>query len=271
MAWGDSAAGNGDEHEGPDGGSLGVHVGEVGEDFGDLLAAGQGAEADADSHDDQADAEHGVDLADDLVDGDEGRGEVVGDDDGEPEDLVGQDAAQAAVGGQGDDQTGGADCEHGADHDQQDDGEDAHDVLHRGSEVDAGDLGDGGAVVALGQHAGEVVMHSTGKHGAEGDPQEDHRSPHGTGQGAEDGAEAGNVQKLDHEQLPLGQDDVVDTVVDGDGRGLTVVGVEGAVYVLAVEQVAADQNGQAQEKANHFFFLLLIMVVLGINRMFISL
>ena len=96
-------------------------------------------------------------------------------------------------------------------------------------------------------------MHSAGEDGTEGDPQEHNRSPHGTGQGAEDGAEAGNVQKLNHKQLPLGHDDVVNAVVDGDCGGLAVVGREGLVYKLAVEQVSTYKYSQAQEKANHFF------------------
>ena len=96
-------------------------------------------------------------------------------------------------------------------------------------------------------------MHSTGEHGAEGDPQEHNGSPDGTGQGAEDGAEAGNVQKLNHEQLPLGKDNVVDAVVDGDSGSLTVIRIKGIVYDFAVEQIAADEDSEAQEKANHFF------------------
>ena len=256
MEAGDSAAGDGDEHEGPDRGSLGVHVGEVGKDLGDA-AVDDGAESNADSHDDQADAEQGVNFADDLVNGDEGRDEVVDQDDREPEGGLEDDTAlDAAVLEQGDKQAGGADGEDGADHDQQDDGEDAHDVLHRAAEVDAGDLGDGGAVVALGQHAGKVVMNSAGENSTEGDPQENHRSPHGAGQSAEDGAEARDIQKLNHEQLPLGQYDIVDTVVNGDSGSLAVVRIEDAVYELAIEEIAADKDCKTCEKAYHCFFLL---------------
>ena len=251
MEAGDGAACDRDKHEGPDGSPIGVLVGKVGEDLGHGLAAGQGAEADADGHDDQADAEERIDLADDLVNGNEGGDEVVDHDDGQPEDLVDHQAGGAAGADQLDKQAGRADGEHGADHDQQDHGEDTHDILHRLAEVDAGDLGNGGAVVSLGQHTGKVVMDSAGKHGAEGDPQIDHRAPHGAADGTEDGAKTGNVQKLNHEQLPLRQHDIVDTVVDGDSRGLPVVRAEDTVHELAIEQVAADQNRQAQEKAEH--------------------
>ena len=96
-------------------------------------------------------------------------------------------------------------------------------------------------------------MDRTGKDGAEGDPQEDHGTPQSAAQSAEDGAEARNVQKLDHKELPLRQDHVVYTVVDLDGRGLTVIRPEGVLNDLAVDEVAADQQCQTQEKANHLY------------------
>src|SRR5699024_12223612 len=114
-------------------------------------------------HDDEADAKDGVDLADDRVDGQEGGDEVVGQDDPQPELGVGDNAAEAAVLEQGDDQAGGADGKDGAHHDQQHHAEHAHDVLHAVAKVDAAHLRDGRAVIALGQHAGKIVMHAAGK------------------------------------------------------------------------------------------------------------
>ena len=143
--------------------------------------------------------------------------------------------------------------EHGTNHDQQDHGEHTHDVLHGAAQINAGDLGDGSAVVALGQHAREIVVDSAGEDSAEGDPQEDHRSPHGAADGSEDGAQAGNVQQLHQEQLPLGHNDVVNTVVDGHSGSFPVVRTEDPVDDLAVKQVAADEDQKANEKANHTF------------------
>ena len=75
-----------------------------------------------------------------------------------------------------------------------------------------------------------------------------HRAPL---QSAEDGTEARNVQQLDHEQLPLRQDHIVHAVVDLYGRRFTVVGAEGVLYDLAVQEVAADQQSKTDQKTNH--------------------
>ena len=99
-------------------------------------------------------------------------------------------------------------------------------------------------------------MNGTGEDGAEGDPQEDDGAPESALQGTEDGAEAGNVQKLDHEQLPLGQNDVVHAVVDLDGRGLPVIGAKGILHDLAVDEVPADQQRKTDQKAKHYSLLL---------------
>ena len=96
-------------------------------------------------------------------------------------------------------------------------------------------------------------MDRTGEDGAEGDPQENDGAPQSALKRAEDRAKAGNVQKLDHKELPLRQDNIVHTVVDLDGRGLTVIGAEGVLNDLAVDEVAADQQCQTQEKANHLY------------------
>ena len=202
METGDSAAGHGDEHEAPDGGALGMHVGEVVPDLGDHIALGEDADGHAHSHDDQADAEDGIDLADDLIDGQEGGDEVVDQDQHQPEQLAGEDAGAVAVGEQQLDQTCRAHGEHGAHHDQQDHAEHAHHVLHGAAQIDAGNLRDGSALVALAEHAGEVIVDSACENGAEGDPQEHHGAPQSTAQCTEDGAQACDVQQLDHKQLP---------------------------------------------------------------------
>ena len=85
-------------------------------------------------------------------------------------------------------------------------------------------------------------MHTTGKDGTKGDPQEHHRTPQSTLQCAEDGAEARDVQQLDQKQLPLRHHDVVNAVVDADSRSFTVIGSERVVNDLAVDEVAADQD-----------------------------
>ena len=245
METGDGTAGHGDEHETPDGRSAGMHVVEVGPQLGNGVSGiGKDTKGDTHSHDDQADAEERIDLADDLVDGDEGGDEVVDQNDPQPELLAGYDAGEAAVLEQGDDQAGGADGEYGAHHHQQNDTEDTHDGLHAVAQIDAADLGDGSTVVSLGQHTGEVVVNAAGEDGSEGDPQEHHRAPQSTLHCAEDGTKARNVQQLHQKQLPLGHNDVVDTVVDADSGSFAVVRTQSVVDDFTVCKVTTDQEYQ---------------------------
>ena len=244
---GDSTTGNGDEHEAPDGGVGGVHIAEVCPDLGDGVGGvGEDTKDNAHSHDDQADAEQGVDLTDDGINGDKGCDEVVHQNDDQPEQSGGQQTGHTAVLAQGNDQACGADCEHGTDHDQQHHREHTHDVLHHGAQITAGDLSDGSAVVALAHHAGEVVMYAAGKDGAEGDPQEHHGTPQSTLQCTKDGAQTCNVQQLDEEQLPLGHHNVVNAIVDAHSRSFAVVRSERVVHDLTIDKVADDKERQTQ-------------------------
>ena len=94
-------------------------------------------------------------------------------------------------------------------------------------------------------------MHTTGKDGAESDPQEHHGAPQSTLHGTKDGAKARNVQQLDEEQLPLGHHDIVHAVVDAHSRRFTVVRAEGIVHDLAIDEVSAHQDRKTEQKTNH--------------------
>ncbi|CCY05958.1 unknown [Eggerthella sp. CAG:1427] len=252
MEAGDSTAGHGDEHEAPHGGSAGMHGAEVVPQLGNgVLRLDKDTDDHAHRHNDQADTKQGINLADDLVDGQEGGDEVIDQHDNQPEQRGGDDTVGAAVLEQGDDQAGRANSKHRTHHNQQHHAEHTHDVLHEAAQIDAGDLGDGGTVVALAHHTGEIVVDAASEDGAEGDPQEHDGAPQSTLQSAEDGTEARNVQQLDHEQLPLGQDYIVHAVVDLYGRRFTVVGAEGVLHDLAVQEVAADQQSKTDQKTNH--------------------
>ena len=255
---GDSAAGDGDEHKAPDRGAARMHGTEVIPDLGDgVLRLDKDTNGHANGHDDQADTEQGVNLADDLVDGDKGGDEIIRQHNNQPEQRCRDDTGRTGVLEQRYDQARRADSKHGADHDQQHHAEHTHHVLHEAAEVDAGDLGDGSAVVALAHHAGEIIVHTAGENRTEGNPQEHDRSPQSTLHCAEDRAESGDVQKLNHKQLPLRQDDIVHAVVDLDGGRFTVIRAEGVFHDLAVNEIAADQQCQTNQKANHFCTLLL--------------
>ncbi len=254
MEAGDRAAGHGDEHERPHrrlhGG--GVHAAEAAPDLWDgVVRIDEDANRHAHGHDDQADAEYGIHLADDLVNGEERRNEIVRQNDNQPEQGGSQDACSAVFLAQLDDKARGAHGEHGAHHDQQHYAEHPHDVLHHAAQVDAGNLGDRLAVVALTHHTGEEVVDAAGQQGAEGDPQKDDGPPQGALQRAEDGPQARDIQQLHQEQLPPGKHHVVHAVVNLDGGRLTVVRSEGVLHHLAVDEVSSDQKRETDDETDH--------------------
>ena len=87
-------------------------------------------------------------------------------------------------------------------------------------------------------------MNAAGEDGSEGDPQEHHRAPQSTLHCAEYGTKARNVQQLHQKQLPLGHNDVVDTVVDADSGSFTVVRTQSVVDDFTVCKVTTDQEYQ---------------------------
>ena len=89
-------------------------------------------------------------------------------------------------------------------------------------------------------------MYAAGKDSTEGDPQEHHRTPQSALQGTEDGSQAGNVQQLNEEQLPLRHHNVVNAVVDADSRSFTVVRSERVVNDLAINKLADDQDRETE-------------------------
>ena len=94
-------------------------------------------------------------------------------------------------------------------------------------------------------------MHCTGKDRTKGDPQEHDGAPQSTLHSAEDGTKARDVQQLDHEQLPLGEDHIVHAVVDLHSGGLAVVRPEGVFHHLrsVYKELHADhETGAADNK-----------------------
>ena len=102
-----------------------------------------------------------------------------------------------------------------------------------------------------GDHAGEVVVNSTGEDGTEDDPQVNNRSEQSAVQSAKDGTQTGNVQQLDQENSPALHGNEVNTVIDGDCRGFAVIGAKDLVYVLAVDGKADQQDGNCDDESKH--------------------
>ena len=128
MEAGQRAAGNGDEHQREDGQALGVLVGPLG-GIVEFRAADEHHHGDAHGHEDQDGPENGVEAADDLVDGHNGRQEVIGEDHADPEGEV------QGGGGQLGQQGGRGGHEDHAHQDEQHHGEDAHDLFGGAAQV----------------------------------------------------------------------------------------------------------------------------------------
>ena len=202
---------------------------------------------DSHGHEEQREAEHGVQLADELVDGQKRGSHVVDEDEDDPEE------ARHAVGGYLGQQVGRVIDEHGSYEYHQQQGEDAHGELDTSTELAAHDLGQRGSAHAQRHHARHEVVDGSGEDGAENYPQERRRSVHDAHDGAEDGPQTGNVEKLYEENLPGGELDVVYAVGHGlDGR------IAGGVYAdhlggkLAVNEIACYEQCQGYEKSYHF-------------------
>ena len=233
-----------------------MHIVEMREQLRDVLSAeDQRPAADTKRHHNQRNTENRIDLSDDLVDGDKGRDEVVDQDHCQPEGRIDQDAGlHAGIGEQRLQKACRADREDRAGHNQKDDTEDTHDVLHHRTEQSSGYLGDRRTVLTLGHHPGQIIVYAAGKDGSEGNPEEDNRSPHRTGDGAEDRSQTGNIQQLYQKQLPGRHDNIVHTIVDRNRRGLTVIRRECVVHKLAVREIPGDQDHQTKQKAKHNVF-----------------
>ena len=117
------------------------------------------------------------------------------------------------------------------------------------AKVDADQFGEARATVADGKHAREIVMDGTCEYAAENNPQIGRGTEFGSHDGTENRTGSGNVQELDHEDLPGGHLDVIDSVCFGDGwGGAAVFRGEEALNQLAVDQVPADQGGNADDE-----------------------
>ena len=77
--------------------------------------------------------------------------------------------------------------------------------------------------------------------------------------GSYDGAGARDVQKVDEAVLPAAHGDVVNAVLLGVRRGLTVVRTKDVLTELAVECGADEQNSQTDNESYHKLTLLLVL------------
>jgi hypothetical protein len=66
-------------------------------------------------------------------------------------------------------------------------------------------------------------MHAAGENRTERDPEINYRSPLSTRQSTENRTQAGDVEQLNEKQLPLRHYHIVNAIIDGYGRCLTII------------------------------------------------
>ena len=203
---------------------------------------GKEADADAYGHHQQGKAKDGIDAPDELVDGEDGSQDIVDEDDDTPPHRRGEEAPPWSEGAE---QTGRGDDEDRRNKHEQHDGEDAREHQRSASQFVPGYLGQCGTALAHAHHATEIIVDSTGKDASEDNPQIGGRTEKDAHDGTEDGACAGNVEKLDEIDLPCRKGHVVHTVGLGETRCRTaVVGAEHFFYQGAVDKIAQKKGNE---------------------------
>ena len=200
------------------------------------ISAENHAAEDAACHDQQHRAEYGIELADDLIDGQQRCKNVIDQNDNDPKRYVQRIRREPRK------QRCRRIDEDRAGEDQQQNRKDAHDPFCAAAEIDAAELGDRCAVVPLGDHAGEVIVNAAGEHGAEDDPKEHNRSEAGAHQRAEDRSRAGDVEQLHQKRFPCGHRHKVHAVAARKRRGFSVVRRKDLFDHLAIEKISYDEN-----------------------------
>ena len=94
-------------------------------------------------------------------------------------------------------------------------------------------------------------MDAAGKDGTEGDPQENTGTPQSAAHSTPDGAETGNVQKLNQENTPSRHDHIVNAVLHGYRGRLPVIRAEGLGYKSAIDKVSGNEKRQTYEETYH--------------------
>ena len=161
MEAGDCTASNCKEHEGPNGFAGIVQVLQsqlyhrvIG---GVVDGTDNGAAADTERHNDKADAENGIEFANEFIDGEQCCQEEIDEHHNDPELFV--ECRRGHIGNQ----TSGTDHKYDADHHEQNNRENAHDLFHTVAKVFAGDLRNRGTVIADREHTRKIIVYAAGK------------------------------------------------------------------------------------------------------------
>ena len=252
MESADRATGDGDKHTGEDIVGKGLRIGLLGhiaESVPHLREHGPLDEQHGHQrhrHEEQREGEERIDLADNLVDRQHRGDDVIDEDQDDPHQFAAPDIDQYLCRTIDEDR---------ADHDEQEHDEDEEYLGSEASQKLLHECGQVTSAMAHGEHAREVVVGGSGKDAAEDDPQIGRWTKLRAHDGTKDGARAGNVEKLDHEHLPIGHGNIVQPVGLRHGRSHPVVGDKDALHETSINNVAQDKGHQTDQKSYHPLFV----------------
>ena len=187
-------------------------------------------------HKQHGNGEQRVDLSDDLIDRKHRGNDIIHKDDAAP-DIYPSESFTADL---TEDQRRTI-YEHRTYHHQQEYGEHQHHVLGSLTQITTNQLRLPGTIVSHGEHTTEVVVHRTGKDAAQHNPQIGSRSELCSHDSTEDRTRTSDVQELDHEDLPPGENDIIHTVGFRHSWSHSVVRTENLLNKPAIDHVAYDQ------------------------------
>ena len=199
----------------------------------------------------QNDTEDRIDTADQLVDRQAGRQEIVGEDDNihDPGRRIGrragplEDLRRRNVAGRVD--------EHRADKQQKQADEYIIQNVYGPVCVILHKIRHLCAAVPRADHAREIVVHRAADHVADRNRQKRRRPEQNTLNRSHDRTCSGNVQQVDQAVPPCLHGDIVHAVLPRIGRRLAVVRSENILAELTVQRAAADKNHETDKKCCH--------------------
>ena len=188
------------------------------------------------SHKEQRSGKNRINLADNLVDGEHGGKHIVEEDYHNPRHHTHIAIGEAA------ENVGRTAHPHRSHENEQHNGEHAHHALHTCAKEAANNLRQTLALVAHGDATHEEIVHCTAEDGAKDNPQVGSGAKLCAHYRAENRTQSGNVEELNHKQLPGRKHDVIYAIGHRDSRSGTVVGTENAANEPPVDKIARNEG-----------------------------
>ena len=253
------AAGNGreehrDDREIP---RIGNAVPQRGQLRDHVVPVEQQYEEDPERHEQQGKAENRIDPADDLVDRQQRRRNIIKKnhpqhDQQQPRETVeGRNVQRRDIQSVGD-QRGGLRKENCSHKDHQPCGKQAHDDFHAGAQIASHQFGEARAILTQRNDAGDEVVHGTHEDPAQRDPQESHGTVCRAENRTEDRAQTGDIEQLDEKNPPAWKRNVIHAVIKAvAGRCRRRVDADQPLQITAIGKIGRDEQRQTYQKSDH--------------------